>query len=293
MSELDGIRYVADCAMSTEQYSLEKVPDPFCGKSQPLAALLRACGIVAACLWITWSMVDMRLPLASEGTREMLIAAALCLVWAGLWSALGPWPVAVLGVLVLMAVLLFFRDPDRAIPLGRGLILSAADGRVTHVQRIEHEPTIGGPAVRVSVFLSVADVHVNRAPCAARVIDAQLREGLFLDARDESCAGKNACNTLTLSPEGPITGPILVKQLVGKIARRIVCNVRPGDCLATGQKFGMIKFGSRTDVIVPEQPGLEVRVKVGQKVHGGTSILARIVPPETAGRVEELAYAAI
>lgn len=225
----------------------------------------------------------MKLPLAREGTREMLIALAVSAGWAVLWIALGPWPVSLVGALLLGAVLMFFRDPNRVIPKEQGLILSAADGRVTHVQRIEKEPTIGGPAMRVSVFLSVANVHVNRAPCAGRVLDTKLREGLYLDARDEACADKNACNTMTLAPDRPIKGPIIVKQLTGKIARRIVCNVRAGDRLATGEKFGMIKFGSRTDVIVPEQPGLEVLVKVGQKVHGGTTILARVVQPQLAG----------
>lgn len=228
-------------------------------------------------------LADMKLPLAAEGAREMLIALALCAGWAVLWIALGLWPVSLVGVLLLLVVLMFFRDPYRVIPTGQGLILSAADGRVTHVQRIEKEPTIGGPAVRVSVFLSVANVHVNRAPCAGRVLDTCLREGLYLDARDESCADKNACNTMTLAPARPIKGPIIVKQLTGKIARRIVCNVGPGASLAAGEKFGMIKFGSRTDVTVPEQPGLEVLVKVGQKVHGGTTVLAKVVQPRQIG----------
>lgn len=219
----------------------------------------------------------MRLPLAREGTREMLIASAVSTAWAILWIAVGLWPVSLIGALLLIAVLMFFRDPNRVAPTEPGLILSAADGTVTHVHRIEKEPTIGGPAMRVSIFLSIASVHINRAPCAGRVLGTQLREGLYLDARDEFCADKNACNTLTLAPDKPITGPILVKQLTGKIARRIVCNVQAGDPLAAGQKFGMIKFGSRTDVIVPEQPGLEVLAKVGQKVRAGTTILARVV----------------
>jgi phosphatidylserine decarboxylase len=235
----------------------------------------------------------MKLPLAWEGTREMLIALAVSVGWAALWIALGVWPASLVGVLLLGAVLMFFRDPYRAIPTGEGLILSAADGRVTHVERIETEPTVGGAAVRVSVFLSVADVHVNRSPCAGRVIDTKLREGLYLDARDEGCAQKNACNTMTLAPERPIRGPILVKQLTGKIARRIVCNVGAGGRLAAGEKFGMIKFGSRTDVIVPEQAGLEVLVKVGQKVYGGTTILARVVQQqpmvEPVGRFRDAA----
>ncbi len=141
--------------------------------------------------------------------------------------------------------------------------------------------------MRVSIFLSVLSVHVNRAPCAGTVVGTKLREGLFLDARAEDCADKNACNTVTLAPDKPIAGPILVKQLTGKIARRIVCGVGPGDRLAAGQKFGMIKFGSRTDVIVPEQPGLEVLVRVGDKVHAGSSILARVNQPQAVSEPSE------
>jgi phosphatidylserine decarboxylase len=220
----------------------------------------------------------MRIPLAVEGTREMLIALAVCVAWAGLSWAVG-WPIlAILGVLLLAVVLMFFRDPNRRIPGGAGLILSAADGRVTHVEQVEKHPLIGGPAVRISVFLSVASVHVNRSPCGARVIDTKIREGLYLDARDPECADKNASCTMTLAPAGPLRGPIVVRQLTGKIARRIVCNVAAGDRLDAGQKFGMIKFGSRTDVIVPQQLGLRVLVRVGDKVRGGTTVLARIAP---------------
>lgn len=222
----------------------------------------------------------MKIPLAREGTKEMLLTLALATGWAVLWLALGLWPVSLLGPLLLFVVLMFFRDPPRKIPTGTGLILSAADGKVTHVQRLEKDAALGGPALRISVFLSVANVHVNRAPCSGRVVDTKLREGLYLDARDESCADKNACNTLTLAPDAPIKGPVLIKQLAGKIARRIVCNAGPGDRLAAGEKFGMIKFGSRTDVILPDQPGLEVLVTVGQKVAAGTTVLAKIVLPQ-------------
>jgi phosphatidylserine decarboxylase len=218
----------------------------------------------------------MRLPLASEGKREILIALVVCLGWAILWTVVGVWPVSFVGALLLAAVLMFFRDPNRKIPQGQGLILSAADGRVTHVEQVENHPLVGGPAVRISVFLSVASVHVNRSPVAGRVVDTKIREGLYLDARDPECADKNACNTMTLSPDGPFKGPIVVRQLTGKIARRIVCNVKAGDRLAAGEKFGMIKFGSRTDVIVPEQPGLEVVAKVGERVCGGTSVLMKL-----------------
>jgi phosphatidylserine decarboxylase len=187
---------------------------------------------------------------------------------------------------------MFFRDPNRKVPAERGLILSAADGRITHIEQIDKHPLIGGPAVRVSVFLSIASVHVNRSPCAGLVIDTRLREGLYLDARDEHCADKNACNTVTLAPDRPLAGPIIIRQLTGKIARRIVCNVGRGEGLAAGQKFGMIKFGSRTDVIVPHQPGLEVLVKVGQKVHAGTTVLMKLVSPRQQASAMEPAMAA-
>ena len=210
----------------------------------------------------------------------MLLALAVCAAWAGFSWLIGLPILAIPAVLLLAAVLMFFRDPNRTIPTEPGLILSAADGRVTHVEHVEKHPLIGAPAVRISVFLSVASVHVNRSPMAGRVVDTKIREGLYLDARDPECADKNACNTLTLAPDAPFKGPVIVRQLTGKIARRIVCNVRAGDPLAAGQKFGMIKFGSRTDVIVPQQPGLQVLVEVGQKVSGGSTILAKVVQPQ-------------
>ena len=225
-------------------------------------------------------LLDMRIPLAREGTREMLIALAVAAGWTVLSWAVGLPVLAVLGAVLLFAVLMFFRDPNRRIPTGQGLILSAADGRVTHVERVEKDPLVGGPAVRVSVFLSVANVHVNRSPVAGRVVETKIREGLHLDARDPQCVDKNACNTMTLAPDKPFQGPIIVRQLTGKIARRIVCNVKPGERLAVGEKFGMIKFGSRTDVIVPAQPGLEVVAKVGDRVRGGTSVLMKVTQPQ-------------
>ncbi len=235
----------------------------------------------------------MKIPVAPEGKREIGIAVAGAVGWGVLCWLIG-WPIlGILGAVALTAVLLFFRDPVRRAPTEPGLILAAADGRVTHVHRIETEPLIGGPAMRVSIFLSVANAHINRAPCAGRVVSTKLREGLYLDARDEYCADKNCCNTVTIAPDRPIGGPIIVRQLVGKIARRIVCNVGPGDTLAAGEKFGMIKFGSRTDVIIPEQPGLEIVVEVGQKLKAGTSVLARISQPREKSEPIEPAMAGV
>ncbi len=229
----------------------------------------------------------MKLPLAWEGTREMLAAVVVAAGWVTLWLAIGFWPMALLAVLPLGAILTFFRDPGRNIPVEPGLILAAADGRITHVEWTEMDPILGRPAVRISTFLSIVDVHVNRAPCRGHVLGAKRRNGLFLDARDGASFKKNTSNTLVLMPEGPLPGPIIVKQITGKIARRIVCNVKVGDRLAAGQKFGMIKFGSRTDVIIPRQSGLEILVRVGQKVHAGMDILAHVVQPQVQDRLAE------
>ncbi len=236
----------------------------------------------------------MRIPLAREGTKEMLIALVVSAAWALLSWLVGLPILGVAGALLLAAVLMFFRDPNRGIPAEPGLIVSAADGRVTLIQYVDKHPLVGGPAVRISVFLSVANVHVNRAPCSGRVINKEIREGLYLDARDPECADKNASCTMTLAPDKPFAGPIVVRQLTGKIARRIVCNAGLGDRLARGEKFGMIKFGSRTDVIVPQQPGLEVLVKVGDKVRGGTTVLMKMVQSKVQDSpVEPVATAAV
>jgi len=222
----------------------------------------------------------MRLPIAPEGKREIALAVVVAVVWALLatWWGAATW--AWIGLLVPAAVVAFFRDPPRRSPAEAGLLVGPADGRVTHVERIDREPTIGGPAVRISIFLSIFDVHVNRSPCAGRVIDVRLRPGAFHDARSEASAPENHANTVTIAPADPVTGPVIVRQIAGKIARRIVCNVRPGDELQAGQKFGMIKFGSRTDLILPAQPGLEVLVQPGRKVKAGKTVVARIAPEQ-------------
>jgi phosphatidylserine decarboxylase len=170
---------------------------------------------------------------------------------------------------VALCCLGFFRDPDRTAPAVPGAVLAPADGRVMRVVEID-DPWVGR-AVRLSIFLSPLDVHVNRSPVAALVEGVQYAAGRFLAAyRDEASELNERC-TLSLQGESARVG---VKQIAGVVARRIVCRARPGDTLQAGERYGLIRFGSRTDLVVPE--GTEIRVKAGDKVRGGETIMAML-----------------
>jgi len=213
--------------------------------------------------------------LARDGFREMAIITAL---FGGATAILAIkfWPAAIVTGIVWLAGLAFFRVPNRRIPIGPGLLISPADGKVTDITPISHEPNIGGPALRIGIFLSVFDVHVNRSPCDARVVKTRYKPGEFLDARHAECGERNEANTIVLDPDAPMPGPIVVRQIAGLIARRIVCRLNPQQHIRRGELFGLIKFGSRTELIVPANRGLEPAVSVGQRVAGGATILMRL-----------------
>src|SRR5579871_3404924 len=183
-----------------------------------------------------------------------LLAAAVLLGW--LTSP--PW--AVLPMLLAFFFLWFFRDPERAIPEAPGMLVSPADGKVTDVSPI----TVDGKCqVRISIFLSVFDVHVNRSPIAGTIRSVQYRKGAFLNAMNAASAEQNGQN-------------VVVKQIAGLLARRIVFNKKIGDRVQRGERIGLIKFGSRTDVVL--DASANVQVKVGDKVKGGSSVLAFLRP---------------
>jgi phosphatidylserine decarboxylase len=192
-----------------------------------------------------------------------LVAVAAVLAWAT-----GTWVWSVVPVLLAAFYLWFFRDPRRTIPKGEGLVVSPADGVVTETARIS---TPEGPRQRVSIFLNVFDVHVNRSPIAGEVISVRYQKGRFLNAMDQNSADRNEQNIVTVRGEGM---EVVFKQIAGLIARRIVFNHREGDRVERGQRVGLIKFGSRTDIILPAEA--EIRVKTGQRVKGGSSILAEM-----------------
>jgi len=160
----------------------------------------------------------------------------------------------------------FFRDFERAIPVNEALILSPADGKVMDVSSVAEGPFKGDQIVRI--FLSVFDVHVQRAPVQAKVDQIEYKPGRFLDARDPRAHIENEQNALILTSN---KGRVVVIQIAGFIARRIVCWMKPGDELAQGQRFGLIRFGSQVDLIVPKN--VDIRVKAGDRVAGGLTVI--------------------
>lgn len=176
-----------------------------------------------------------------------------------------------LFVILIAYTFYFFRDPERAVPADANAIVAAADGVITDIIEIDESEVLKKKTRRVGIFLSVFDVHTNRAPIEGKVIFRQHREGLCLDARKAECSDKN--EAMVWAFENP-RATIVVRQLTGAIARRIVAWSEVGDELGKGERFGMIRFGSRTEVYLPLAATVEV--KVGQHVAGGSTIIARL-----------------
>jgi len=215
--------------------------------------------------------------LSGYGRREWLIALLVAAVLGTSSALIGWWPVSVVAAMGFLAVAWFFRDPLGRRPAEDSprAMVSPADGKISAVFREEaHEALDGAPALVVRIFLSVLDVHINRAPAACSVRWTRHRPGRYLDARTEASARLNESMLISLELEDG--RPIGVKQISGAIARRIVCPISPGDRLGRGARFGMIKFGSTTELILPDPDGVEVLVAVGDRVVGGVTILARI-----------------
>jgi phosphatidylserine decarboxylase len=179
-----------------------------------------------------------------------------------------PW-VAVPVLLLGLFTAYFFRDPDRSVPADPRLVLSPADGKVIVVAPAPEGHPLGPGAMQISIFLSVFDVHINRAPISGTVTRVKYHPGDFLPAWDEKASLQNEQNAVTVEGGGTA---VEFKQIAGLIARRIVFNKREGDPVAAGERVGMIKFGSRVDVFVPAS--VQVRVKNGDRVQGGLSVLA-------------------
>ena len=192
--------------------------------------------------------------------------------------ALGVFPAA-LVVLVYFAIACFFRSPRRTLPENEDFILSPADGGVRDITVVEDldQLPFEGKALRIGIFLSVFNVHVNRAPVKMQVVSKLYRPGKYLDARSSGCVKEN--EAMTIAGYGEAAGekfPVAVRQISGAIARRIVCPVEAGDNLDKGAIYGMIKFGSRTELYVPVDDRFEVLVKPGMKVKSGTSVMMRV-----------------
>jgi phosphatidylserine decarboxylase len=190
----------------------------------------------------------------------VLIAAAALVAWLTRPS----W--AIVPLVLAAFFLWFFRDPERVIPSEAGAVVSPADGKVTSVATVQ----VNGETFKnISIFLNVFNVHVNRSPVSGIVRGARYEHGKYLNAMNPACAEQNERNTVTIEGEGH---RVIFKQIAGLLARRIVFTKRVGDSVRRGERVGLIKFGSRTDVLL--EPSAEVAVKVGDNVKGGSSILA-------------------
>jgi phosphatidylserine decarboxylase len=213
--------------------------------------------------------------LSPYGKREWLLVLAIGLTLTVLLAIFVAWWAAVVAALATAALLAFFRDPARKTPTLRGLMISPADGRVSSIHQLEHFEPFDGPATCIRIFLSVLDVHVQRSPCHGRVVSIVHKSGKFMNALKPDAADHNESVTMLLrhpTNDAPVAA---VRQLVGAIARRIVCGVAVGDILQRGQRYGMIKFGSTVELYLPGHDRHDIEVEVGRYVYGGQTILAR------------------
>ncbi len=227
-----------------------------------------------------------RLPFVRVGLAELVVLSAVIwpLVLLVCWIA---WQVVdgliERGILTIVAaglagvgliVAWFFRDPRRVIPTDPGLVVAPADGKVVGIERMEC-PLLGGSAVEITIFLSVFNVHINRSPMAGRVKGIGYQPGKYLNALRAESSRENEQLSIQIEPSEAPFRPVIVRQITGAIARRIVCWLKPGDILQRGEPLGMIKLGSRTVLVIPDDNHLRIVTEIGSKVKAGSSILAR------------------
>jgi phosphatidylserine decarboxylase len=207
-------------------------------------------------------------PMARAGYPFIFASAFATAVFA----LLGIGFLAVLGLLVSGFICWFFRDPDRLIPNGQGLIVSPADGKVIKIESVDASAYFEGACTRISVFMSIFNVHVNRSPHEGTIRQVTYYPGKFFSANLDKASADNEHNALLLeSPSGKCIGFV---QIAGLVARRIICAVQGGDTIKRGQRFGMICFGSRLDIYLPLDT--EIRVTVGDRVQAGSSVLGKL-----------------
>jgi len=225
----------------------------------------------------------MRFKLTKYGWPQVVVFPAMVL--AAMVIALLGWPksLSVWGIIsvetifaaVLVWILSFFRDPERLVPAEKNLLLSPADGRITDIEIVEEDDFIGGTAMRIGIFLNIFDVHINRAPCGVKVERITYKKGKYKNAMNPESGRVNESNDLGLIRTDSPNDRLIVRQISGAVARRIVCETRQGQELTGGEKFGMIKFGSRTELYVPAREGVKRLVKIGDKVKAGLSPVVR------------------
>lgn len=218
-------------------------------------------------------MRQVRWPFTRYGTRELVVSAVafggLTALAAWLW-----WPAAAVPAVLLVLAVGFFRDPERTPPDGDDVVVSPADGRVVDIEEVREGEFLKADAVRVGIFMSLLNVHVNRAPTDGTVAFRGYQPGRFLNARSPEASRQNECSLVGI--ERPDGTRVLVKQIAGLVARRIVTACATDDAVGRGERIGMVKFGSRLEVYLPVCEGLKLTVMVGDKVRAGASPLGRL-----------------
>jgi phosphatidylserine decarboxylase len=225
----------------------------------------------------------MRIPLTKYGWPQVVIFPLAVLAAMAVFPLIGilflpGWAIfsiELFGAIILIWILSFFRDPERYCPLDKNILLAPADGKVTDIETVEEKDHIGGTAIRLGIFLSIFDTHINRAPCNVKVENITYKKGLYKNAKNPYSGRVNESNDLHLVRTEQPEDKLIVRQISGAIARRIVCDTRVGQKLASGEKFGMIKFGSRTELYVPASQNAKCLVKIGDKVKAGLTPLVK------------------
>ncbi|NIA07626.1 MAG: phosphatidylserine decarboxylase family protein [Actinobacteria bacterium] len=217
----------------------------------------------------------MRVPLSRYSMAEVIVfgimlsgASILAWLYVGVWLS-----VIFLGLLVFL--LAFFRDPTRKVPQEPGLVVSPADGKIVEITQTDDCPLLPGKVLKIGIFMSVFNVHVNRAPAVGKVTMLEHVPGKFYNALRSKAGAVNESNNVLLNCPDVPGKRVLVKQIAGVLARRIVCGCKLAEQLARGQRFGMIKFGSRVEVYLKYSQELRVQVRQGEKVKAGSSVLLR------------------
>ncbi len=220
------------------------------------------------------TIFDSLAPVHQDGHKFIGIGALATLLFFVLWPPIG-WLLAI----VTAWIVYFFRDPARVTPMRDGLVVSAADGRISSIEKVVPPAELGlgtEPRVRISTFLSIFDVHIQRSPVPGRIVRSVYIPGAFLNAALDKASEENERRAIVV--EMPGGGEVGVVQIAGLVARRIVTFSREGDSVAAGQRFGLIRFGSRVDVFLP--PGHTALVSVGQRAIGGETVFADLKSPE-------------
>lgn len=207
-----------------------------------------------------------------------VVLAAMVVFPLAAGTFLPQWAIVAIEVVlatVFIWALMFFRDPERNCPADINLLLAPADGRITEIETVTETSFIGGPALRIGIFLSIFDVHINRAPCNVRIEKITYTKGKYLNAMNPESGRLNESNELDLIQTDIPKDKLIVRQISGAIARRIVCATEQGRELSGGQRFGMIKFGSRTELYLPVRENVKCLVQIGDKVKAGLTPLVK------------------